>query len=72
MKDKYLEQEVEHIHKGLGDREVSMTEATALLWGTSGGGSPVAVKRIEHFARLGYLEIRKAGRARYVRAAAPK
>lgn len=47
-------------------KEMSMTDATQAIWGTSGRGSPNAVRVIEEIAECGYLKVRRVGRVRYV------
>lgn len=41
---------------------VTMTQATEIMWGTSGRGSRKAVLRIEALGRMDVLEIRDAGK----------
>ena len=49
--------------------EITMTEATTAIWGTSGTGNPNAVRIIEACTAYGFLTIRKHGkRARYISA----
>ncbi len=42
---------------GIGDRTVSMTDATEAIHGSSGRGSPRAVKIIETLGQFGYVTI---------------
>jgi len=42
--------------------EITMTDATEAIWGTSGRGNPNAVRLIEATADMGYLRIRAAGK----------
>lgn len=49
------------IRKKIGP-EISMTDATEAIWGTSGRGNPNAVRLIEATAILGFLSIRKHGK----------
>ena len=42
--------------------EITMTDATEAIWGTSGRGNLTAVQIIEATAVMGYLRIRQAGR----------
>lgn len=48
------------LFESIGDKVVSMTEATVGIWGHSGRGAPRAVRIIEILAEYGYVEI--AGR----------
>lgn len=43
-------------------KEITMTDATEAIWGSSGRGNPNAVRVIEAVAMLGYLRIRKVGK----------
>ncbi len=45
-----------------GVSEITMTDATQAIWGTSGRGNPNAVRLIEATAMLGYLAIRNVGK----------
>ena len=45
-------------------RTVSMTEATELVWGSSGRGNPNAVRVVERLAAAGHATIRQVGKAR--------
>jgi hypothetical protein len=50
-----------------GKTQITMTEATTAIWGTSGTGNPNAVRRIEAAAYFGFLKIVPHGkRTRYV------
>jgi hypothetical protein len=62
---------LELLRESLADgRSVSMTDATELIFGTSGRGSPGAVKIIEELARRKQLTITTKGRNRRVSLAA--
>ena len=50
------------ILEALGSSEMSQTQLTEEMWGTSGRGSAKAVSMIRGAADLGYVNIRKAGR----------
>ena len=45
-----------------GRTEITMTDATEAIWGTSGRGNPNAVRLIEATAALGFLRVRKHGK----------
>lgn len=50
-----------------GKTQITMTEATTAIWGTSGTGNPNAVRRVEAAAHFGFLKIIHHGkRTRYV------
>ena len=46
--------------------ECTMTDATEAIWGTSGRGSPNAVRVIEAVADWGYLKIEKRGKVKRI------
>lgn len=58
----------ETLCKELSDgRSISMTDATEVIFGTSGRGSRKAVLLIEEMARRGSIAIDTSGRTRQVR-----
>jgi hypothetical protein len=58
---------VENYMEIRGKKQLTMTEATTAIWGTSGTGNPNAVRLIEATAAFGFLKIIPHGkRTRYV------
>lgn len=58
---------VENYLRAHGKTQITMTEATTAIWGTSGTGNPNAKRIIEGCAAYGYLVITPHGkRTRYV------
>lgn len=60
----YVADFIENGYMGRGSTsgEITMTDATEAIWGSSGRGNPNAVRIVEAVATLGFLKIRSVGK----------